>query len=284
MAFIKLDRKYFENFLWSEERTYSKAEAWLDLIQSARFEAKTEIVSNKVIELQRGELPASNRFLQLRWKWSNNKVSNFVKILVQQGMITTKSDNGITIIKLCKYDRYNTSENEQSDTDATPMRHQCDTDATPMRRQSDEIKELKNEKELKKDIEGEKQFSPHTLDNSQNLDLEQTNPAKHQNQLSKKVAKKKVSIKQRAENFRDEIWEEVKDSERANQKEELRKFFEYWSEHGKNDRKMRFEKERSFSLKRRLNTWFDNAEKFKTKPISRKFKNDSVKVYSDKIE
>jgi len=45
-------------------------------------------------------------------------------------------------------------------------------------------------------------------------------------------------------------------------------FFLYWSEHGDNDRKMRFEKERTFGIKARLNTWknrsngkYDNPNK-----------------------
>lgn len=43
-------------------------------------------------------------------------------------------------------------------------------------------------------------------------------------------------------------------------------FFEYWSEHGENDKKMRFEKEKSFSLERRLKTWKKNESKFNTNP------------------
>ena len=39
-------------------------------------------------------------------------------------------------------------------------------------------------------------------------------------------------------------------------------FFEYWTEHGENDKKMRFEKERSFGIKRRLGTWQRNERKF----------------------
>lgn len=35
----------------------------------------------------------------------------------------------------------------------------------------------------------------------------------------------------------------------------LKDFFEYWSEHGENDRKMRFEKQKSFGISRRLSTW-----------------------------
>lgn len=35
-------------------------------------------------------------------------------------------------------------------------------------------------------------------------------------------------------------------------------FVEYWTEHGENDRKMRFEKQASFDIKRRLLTWKNN--------------------------
>lgn len=37
-------------------------------------------------------------------------------------------------------------------------------------------------------------------------------------------------------------------------------FFLYWSEHGDNDRKMRFEKEKTFGVKARLNTWKNRAK------------------------
>lgn len=106
-GFIKLSRKYFDNFLWKEPRVYSKAEAWLDLIGSARFEASTEIVNSRVIEVQRGEIPASRRFLEERWKWGSTKVANFIETLTKKGMISQRQEQGQTILILCKYDSYN---------------------------------------------------------------------------------------------------------------------------------------------------------------------------------
>ena len=47
-------------------------------------------------------------------------------------------------------------------------------------------------------------------------------------------------------------------------KELLLEFFEYWSEHGVNDKKMRFEKQTSFDVVRRLKTWENNNNKFKS--------------------
>ena len=43
-------------------------------------------------------------------------------------------------------------------------------------------------------------------------------------------------------------------------KQMLRDFFEYWTEAGDNDIKMRFEKEKTFGLSRRLSTWSKNSK------------------------
>lgn len=42
----------------------------------------------------------------------------------------------------------------------------------------------------------------------------------------------------------------------------LKEFFEYWSEHGDQDKKMRFEKEKSFGVSRRLSTWYKNSKRW----------------------
>ena len=49
------------------------------------------------------------------------------------------------------------------------------------------------------------------------------------------------------------------------EKGELNNFYAYWTEHGDTDKKMRFEKERSFSISRRLGVWFTNKEKWSEK-------------------
>lgn len=44
---------------------------------------------------------------------------------------------------------------------------------------------------------------------------------------------------------------------------DLNDFLDYWTEHGLNDKKMRFEKQTSFAPSRRMKTWLTNKEKFK---------------------
>lgn len=45
-------------------------------------------------------------------------------------------------------------------------------------------------------------------------------------------------------------------------KKMLREFYDYWTEHGEFDKKMRFEKEGSFGIGRRFGTWKSNQSKF----------------------
>ena len=42
-------------------------------------------------------------------------------------------------------------------------------------------------------------------------------------------------------------------------------FIDYWTEHGDKDKKMRFEKEKSFGISRRLKTWARNQQNWGTK-------------------
>ena len=51
---------------------------------------------------------------------------------------------------------------------------------------------------------------------------------------------------------------ELFDSDYPNDKHHLDDFIDYWTEHGDNDKKMRFEKQKSFSKTRRVKTWIKN--------------------------
>lgn len=106
-GFIKLSRKFFAHPLWNEKRVYSKCEAWLDLIQMAKIEKTTVIVNGKVINLSRGQLCASIRFLSERWGFTAMRVRTFISMLKTTQMITTQQHNNETVITLVKYSDYN---------------------------------------------------------------------------------------------------------------------------------------------------------------------------------
>jgi len=108
-GYIPLKRRFFNHKFWTEDRVYSKAEAWLDLIQAARFEVSQgkQLIGMKMILWNRGELVASVRYLSVRWKWSLGKVMRFLELLEDEMMITRRQEFGQTIISLLNYDVYN---------------------------------------------------------------------------------------------------------------------------------------------------------------------------------
>lgn len=110
-GFLRLSRRFFSNEMWKVAREFSECEAWLDLIQSARFdatgEAHSELIGGREISYSRGQYPASISFLMKRWKWSEKKVRYYLSKLKKKGMITTCNQQGMTVITLCNYDDYN---------------------------------------------------------------------------------------------------------------------------------------------------------------------------------
>lgn len=114
--FIPINRKLFDHEFWEENREFSKFEAWLDLIQTARYEkgAKTEWIKGRQITYSRGEVPASIRYLQSRWNWGSiTKVEKFLTVLEKEDMIVIKKGQGQSVITICKYDTYNPLKNTE---------------------------------------------------------------------------------------------------------------------------------------------------------------------------
>lgn len=107
--YIPISRRLFEHPFWCEERTYSRFEAWFDMLQSARFEDTKQLIGNRLIDVKRGQLPISLRFLASRWGWSTKKVNSFLDCLILDKMIIkeTPKETGQTVLTICNYDKYN---------------------------------------------------------------------------------------------------------------------------------------------------------------------------------
>ena len=169
-GYIKLSRKYFNNFLWNEKRKFSKAEAWLDLIQLVRYDATNngkKLVNGKLIEWKRGEFPASSRYLNERWNWSGpSQVKRFLDLLKNEDMIATRVEQGETVITLCNYDSYNTDWNDVGTVVRTVVEHQQNGDKTVAEQQQNEtVIQSKKDNTVKKDEKGnipsDDGFNPH---------------------------------------------------------------------------------------------------------------------------
>lgn len=146
-GYIKLNRRFFDNAYWKQERTFSFSEAWLDLIQLARFEEEpTHIIlpNGRSIIIKRGEIRASLRFLSSRWGWGVEKTKRFIDKHIEINEIERRTEQGESIITLCNYARYNpvpnTDQYTDQYTDRTPT-------STPTSTKNKKEKKEKKEKE-----------------------------------------------------------------------------------------------------------------------------------------
>jgi len=71
-------------------------------------------------------------------------------------------------------------------------------------------------------------------------------------------ATKKIDWKEKREQRKKEFYESLTPFIGTYTREMLRDFYEYWTEHGENDRLVKHEKKDSFSIPRRLATWHRN--------------------------
>jgi hypothetical protein len=113
-GYLRISRKFMTNEMWTEGRTFSKAEAWLDLLFMTAYERTIRVVVGFPIELRRGELVASDSFLMKRWRWSRNKVRLFLKTLELEERIQCmdhpQSNQAGRIIHVLNYEIYQARE------------------------------------------------------------------------------------------------------------------------------------------------------------------------------
>lgn len=119
-GFLRLSRRFFSNELWNAAREFSECEAWLDILQSACYGAsgqearKGRLIGVREVSYTRGQYPASVSYLKKRWGWSTEKrVRCFLDKLRRKGMITTDSSQGVNVITVCNYDKYNPQGQDQ---------------------------------------------------------------------------------------------------------------------------------------------------------------------------
>lgn len=105
-GFIFIYRKYFNSPFWKEKRVFSKAEALLDLIQSANWGHSTVLVNMHEINIPRGHLPYSLRSLAKRWGWNKNKVAGFLDLLEKRDTLVKKTGQGVPLLFLVNYQSY----------------------------------------------------------------------------------------------------------------------------------------------------------------------------------
>lgn len=85
---------------------FSEREAFLWLISEASWKDRTVRAGRVVIDLRRGQLCASLRFMAEAWGWSKSRVDRFLKRLEKRDMIGTVGGTVQLVITICNYDEY----------------------------------------------------------------------------------------------------------------------------------------------------------------------------------
>lgn len=108
-GYFQVQRRFFNHWLWKDDRVFSRAEAFLDLLQLAAFTHSKRVVGSDLVRLAPGEIVASERFLAGRWKWSTTKVRAYLTLLEADRMVTKEKKQGTTVLTLSNYDKYRSS-------------------------------------------------------------------------------------------------------------------------------------------------------------------------------
>ena len=142
-GWIKLDRVFFDHSLWNESREFSRAEAWIDLIQLARFSEKPDVtqIKDRHITCNRGQLIYSLKTLSKRWGWSRSKVKRVLDVFASRDMIRYRNETVTSCITICNYDTYQPLK-QSSETQIERKRNASETQADTQ----EEGKERKKEK------------------------------------------------------------------------------------------------------------------------------------------
>jgi hypothetical protein len=96
--------------------SYSRFEAWADLLMEVCWKARQVINKGRTILLERGEMLAARKWLAERWNWTEKTVRWFIDRLDEQRMISHKSGHSddrlhgrsVGVISVCNYDKYQT--------------------------------------------------------------------------------------------------------------------------------------------------------------------------------
>jgi hypothetical protein len=100
-----VDRGLFDHPSFAKE-DFTEREAWIWLIKEAAWKGRTVRVGRAIIDLERGQLAASMRFMAKRWGWSEARVRRFLNRLENDALIAVLSDALATRITICKYNEY----------------------------------------------------------------------------------------------------------------------------------------------------------------------------------
>lgn len=107
-GYVPIWRKFFDHPLWAEDRKFSKAEAWIDILANTNFKDDPiqRLVRGRMVAIEYGHCLMTTRYCGTRWKWHKNSVKKFFDLLVKMEQIELKNAQQMTLIKVINFEIY----------------------------------------------------------------------------------------------------------------------------------------------------------------------------------
>jgi hypothetical protein len=149
-----VDRGIWDHPVLASRDPFTRREAWLWLVSEAAWKPRRRRIGSASLEIDRGELAHSVRFIADAWGWPKSNVARFLEALKTETMIGTRTDQGVTVITICNYDEYQRVSLPDRDNRGTPsgtqVGHERDSAGTAAGQQRDKLEDNKTIE----DIEG----------------------------------------------------------------------------------------------------------------------------------
>ena len=144
-GWIKLHRQIIENPLYFSE-PFTRCQAWIDMLLLANTKDGFFYKRGIRVEVIRGQVGYDIESLAKRWKWSRGKAERFLNVLEIDKQVIRQKSNVTTLISICNYNTYQSSNKPNDNPNTNANEHQTITQTVT---QTEANKNNKNNKELK---------------------------------------------------------------------------------------------------------------------------------------
>lgn len=256
LGYIKMYRQLLDNEIYFDGK-FDKTHAWLDLLYLANFNDSIIVKRGIRVNVKRGQIAKSIDFFCDRWQWSHPTVEKFLNYLEDCGQICIQRSKLINLISVINYDKFQSNlENDCEQNCIQTCEQTRKVSPTPLSKES----RKKKEENIITPLPPKGGVPPQKTDDVEEVIFEMVEEKPKYNHPQPPQELDATAIP-RFNAFYDSL---VPFVERYG-KEMIREFFEYWTEPTNEGRdkgkKMRFEKEKTWALSKRLGTWNKNNEK-----------------------
>lgn len=139
-GWISLHRSIENHWMFQEKRTFSKFEAWIDLLLMVNHKDGKVLIGNQLLEVKRGQRITSIKKLSDNWSWSRTKVKTYLEMLQEDEMLDIKTTSKYTLVTIVNYDFYQSEDGRkksQKDINQTSNKHQPNIKQTSNEHQKD---------------------------------------------------------------------------------------------------------------------------------------------------